>query len=152
MDNKYYISSSKITGLHHYANFQFPGSFASEQNRVEIVEKQNLSEIDIPKNAYSVKFTGNYVYFALVQNGDVIYVETEHYCQSGEMFFDAVAKSYVDIAAEHGIDSILAGNMKNNNMEYVVKTRFGQYMPFDMAKDRVVDKTTYALKSHGDKV
>lgn len=107
----------------HYVEFLYPGAFVSESSVREIKEGER-DNIEIPDGAFGYRFFERME--TKSDNGETLKgnkrnVTGWHY--KGQKL------SLVDIENMYPEKDILISNMRNNNWMYVVKTKFGQFIP-----------------------
>lgn len=118
-----------------YVEFYYPGMFVSETNVICVThdEFEDVRKLKIPDDAYSCRrFTRVKIY-----DGDDVLKGDKKYI-GGEIFFGGELLTYDDAISLMGKNSNLVKNMKNNNFGMVIKTKFGQYFPFDNGEDLVI--------------
>lgn len=111
--------------LKHYVEFLYPGSFFNESSARE-VETRDPSAVQTPREAFGYKFFDRQEYVA--QDGEVLVGEPRN--RSGTHYFGRLM-SLADVKREVPDSDILQSNMKSNGWKKVVRTRHGNFQPFE---------------------
>ena len=108
--------------LKHFVEFWYPGMIFSDSSSREI-ESRDIESIEVPDNAYAFSLFDKEM---IVQAGETLWGEPKN--KSTTYYCGGVRKNYQTICKEMGSDSICARNMLCNDTDFVVETRFKQYM------------------------
>ena len=119
--------------LKHYVEFFYPGVLFAESSSVSIDARESFNVTDVPTNAYAYRF---YDREEIDQNDEKLVGPIKHI--SGFYFFGKVYDAD-DVVTLFPEASILARNMQYNGWNKVVKTRCGNWQPFDETTDRIVE-------------
>ena len=116
--------------LKHFVVFMYRGSFVSETEEKEIKSRE---EISLPLHAYCYYFFDR----EDVVDGKEIFVgkkinETGCFYPNGELY--TLAKVKKEMPQEH----ILISNMECNKWDAVVKSRKGNFIPFNKKVDKII--------------
>lgn len=107
--------TSDMSNIKHFVKFFYPGSFMSEESIEEINDR---NDIEVPKYAFCYQFF------------DEIGGETIN--KTGRYYFGEVLNiEQVKTLNTDGKLDILIANMGYNNWDQVIKTRAGNYQPFE---------------------
>ena len=114
--------------LKHYVQYFSPGSFVSETSDKEIPSRSLDHVLPMKKNSYSYGF----LFFDREEtkiNGEVLKGKKKNY--SSTHYIGGRKMNATEVKAEVKNNATLLSNMKINEWKYVVKTKFGQFMPFE---------------------
>ncbi|MEK6908732.1 MAG: hypothetical protein AABX23_01630 [Nanoarchaeota archaeon] len=117
--------------LKHYVEFLYLGSFFSESSAQE-VEARDPSVVQTPREAFGYAFFDRQEYVA--QDGEILVGEPRN--RSGMHYFGKLM-SLDDVKREVPNSDILQSNMRSNGWKKIVKTRRGNFQPFEK-KDVIV--------------
>jgi len=116
--------------LKHYVHFfMCPESSVSENSSKEIEGRD--TKIDAPKNSFAYQFFDRQEYVA--QDGEVLVGRSRNH--SGTHYFGKIM-NLEDVQREVPNSHVLRSNMRDNEWDKVVKTRFGDFQLFE--KDDVI--------------
>ncbi|MEK6915515.1 MAG: hypothetical protein AABW89_03165 [Nanoarchaeota archaeon] len=120
--------------LKHYVEFLYPGSFFNESSTQE-VEARDPSVVQTPREAFGYAFFDRQEYVA--QDGEVLVGRPRN--RSGMHYFGKLM-SLAEVKREVPNSDILQSNMKSNGLKRVVKTRRGNFQPFNKNDVLVADE------------
>lgn len=114
-----------------YIEYFYPGSFVSETS-IEEVKDRTITK-DIPKGAYCFRFFDRE---EIEVNGEVLRGKAKNH--SKEYYPDAELYDVERVMREVTNPSILIRNMEGNGWKQVVKSRRGNFQPYDPEKVEIV--------------
>lgn len=117
--------------LAHYVTFLYPGSFVSETSIKQI--KSRKDKLDVPKEAFA------YYFWDREEEGrddDILKGKQKNI--SRRYYPEASLYDKETVKKIEGENSILYRNMINNNYNRVIKTRCGNWQPFNEGKDKII--------------
>jgi hypothetical protein len=107
-----------------YVEFMFPGSFFSETTTRKVSSR--VTPTDIPEGAYGYRFFDRQ---ELTEGGETLIGKNTNY--SGTTYPGGVTFTVEQVENLPGDYKILASNMRNNGYDLVVRTRRGNFQPFN---------------------
>ncbi len=109
----------------YYVEYSFPGSFFSNYETKEMEHCSVLAEEKAPDGSYAFKF------FTVEESEDGSL--TGHRKPVGGIYYLSGARTYTlpELKASFPNEEILIGNMECNNWKKLVKTKLGNYQPFN---------------------
>lgn len=108
----------------HYVEFLYPGIIVSETSVKELKEGER-DNIQMPDGAFGYRFFE--VMETKTDDGEVLKSKRRNV---SNWYYEGKKLSLVDVETLYPKEKILISNMRNNNWMYVVKTKFGQFIPF----------------------
>jgi len=111
----------------YYVEFVYPGIIVNETSHTEISEKDWLRPdmVKIPKGSFGFRFVSR---SEVVINGEKLVGE---YRVASGWYFVGKKMSRLDVAKEKGRDNEVYKNMIYTELDHVVKTKGGQYIPVE---------------------
>lgn len=120
-----------------WVKFLFPGAFFSEDSS-EKVSSRDISELVIPEGAFAFSFHDVTTQVAKLEDGTEIPHKTGQENKSGMFYPGGIKLGSMDVGYLHGDNRILLDNMRSNGWKHVVKTRVGNFQPFDDSIDTIL--------------
>ncbi len=114
-----------------YLRISYPGSFVSEQSISEV--KNRSMPTELPKGYFSFNF---YDQEEINQGGEKLMGKPKNY--SKEYYPGGRLMTLAEVKAEVPNSKILQSNMECNEWDKVIKTRRGNFQPYDAAKNEVI--------------
>lgn len=118
-----------LVGLH--------GFFASETDEIDIDKPNDLAYIALSlKRIYADAIPFGFMRFYKSEDG------SKHFIDKGWIYIDGKLKTREEVLVQNDVDgehSILASNMKTNNIDAVVFFSNGKAYPFDLEKDVMLE-------------
>jgi hypothetical protein len=108
-----------------YVTFYLPGVFLSEET-TRAVESRDVGSLDIPEYAFAFQFWERE---EIEQGGEVLKGSKQNV--SGRHYPGARLMDVADVLVEEPNNRILVANMEGNGWERVVRTRAGNYQPYN---------------------
>jgi len=105
----------------HYIEWLFPGFLVSETVAREVPSRTRPAKV--PERAYAYRF---YDQSEVELDGEILKGKSKNH--SCWIFMDAELYTLEQVERLPGKNDILISNMKCNNWDTVVKTKFGQFM------------------------
>ncbi len=112
------------TMLKHFVEFSYPGIFVSEYSHEEIAERKP-ELVNVPEDAFAYRF---YDQVQTIVDGELLTGERKNY--SGITYFGKVY-TLEEVKAQFPEYTTLISNMKCNGWNRVVRTRKGNWQPFE---------------------
>jgi len=136
----------------HYIEWFFPGVFVSETLINSVPTRTRPAKI--PKDAYAYRFFDR---LETKIDGETLIGKPKNF--SGKVYLDSEIFTLENVKSMTGDHKILISNMENSGMKNVVRTKFGQFFPYNdndsveekEKKERVVYKVAYSPHFLSDK-
>ncbi len=113
-----------------YIEFLFPGSFVSESSVKEVANRSVPKKI--PKGAFAYSF---YDMEKTIVGEEEFWGKTKNH--SGKYYPEAEIFNLKQVKANFPESTIIISNMECNKWKYIVKTRRGNFQPFEK-EDKIV--------------
>ncbi|MFA5382740.1 MAG: hypothetical protein WC356_06215 [Candidatus Micrarchaeia archaeon] len=118
-------STKGIIIMRHYVEFFEPGSFFPEKEIREVKER-DPTKIKVPFTVYGFRFFDRKE--IVDEDGEYLFGSPKNY---SKMFYFGRTMTLEQVKAEVPNEKILIMNMELNNWKLVVKTRMGNFQPFN---------------------
>jgi len=112
-----------------YVEFLYPGAFVNETS-VEEVKDRDIDKLKIPDNAFGFRF------FDVLENKTIVDDEfvkmtSDRINKSPMHYYGGQVYTKEDVIREVPNNEILLKNMESNDWDKIVKTRMGNFQPFE---------------------
>jgi len=124
------IFTKFVVMLVHYVTFLFPGAFMSEESTEHI--KSREGRLVVPEGAFAYYFWDRTEFW----EGEELLTGGQKNV-SGRFYPEGNIYTKDEIKKQEGESSTLYRNMKGS-YKYVIKSRRGNWQPFDEKKDKIV--------------
>ena len=112
-----------------YVEFVYPGIIVSETS-VKEVESRDTSEVKVPDGAFGFRFFD--VLIAKVEcDGKTVELRSDRLNQSPMHYYGGRILTREEVEREVPDNRILLDNMDGNGWNRVIKTRMGNFQPFE---------------------
>ena len=112
-----------------YVEFVYPGVIVNETS-VKEVESRDTSEVKVPDGAFGFRFFD--VLIAKVEcAGKTVELRSDRLNQSPMHYYGGRIFSREEVARKVPDNRILLSNMEGNGWDRVIKTRTGNFQPFE---------------------
>jgi len=111
--------------LKHFVEYFYPGIIVSDSSAEE-TKHRDYTKIKVPKEAYGFKFYDREV---IVDNGEILKGKSKNH--SSMFYHMGQIMTKADVKKRVKKNYTLLSNMRINEWEKVIKTKFNQFMPYE---------------------
>lgn len=122
--------------IKHYVEYFYPGMMFPETTAIE-TQSRDLDKAKLPDNAYAMRFYDT----ETIESESGRSLESKPFNYSG-MMYEGELYTIEDVAEKVPNSLILQSNMRSNNWPVVVRTKKGNFQPFNEGDVLLNEKST----------